>query len=165
MRHLILVFTLALTLALPITLQAQEAPPDGATPAPAAVEVVAPVAPVVVPVEPVDVPSGVGQVVEAYQAGGWLAAGAAAVMLLTLLLRVLGLLDRIPKRLRVVVPLALGCVSALLASVAGGLPWGQALIVAFLTGPAAVGLHQALGRSLVGKDSPETAELKSAAGK
>jgi hypothetical protein len=165
MRHLILVFTLALTLALPITLQAQEAPPDGATPAPAAVEVVAPVAPVVVPVEPVDVPSGVGQVVEAYQAGGWLAAGAAAVMLLTLLLRVLGLLDRIPKRLRVVVPLALGCVSALLASVAGGLPWGQALIVAFLTGPAAVGLHQGIARSLMGVDSPQTAALKSAAGK
>lgn len=165
MRHLILVFTLALTLALPLTLQAQEAPPDGATPAPAAVEVVAPVAPVVVPVEPVDVPSGVGQVVEAYQAGGWLAAGAAAVMLLTLLLRVLGLLDRIPKRLRVVVPLALGCVSALLASVAGGLPWGQAALIAFLTGPMAVGLHQGIARSLMGADSPETAALKSAAGK
>lgn len=165
MRHLILVFTLALTLALPLTLQAQEAPPDGATPAPAAVEVVAPVAPVVVPVEPVDVPSGVGQVVEAYQAGGWLAAGAAAVMLLTLLLRVLGLLDRVPKRLRVVVPLALGCVSALLASVAGGLPWGQAALVAFLTGPAAVGLHQGIARSLMGADGPETAALKSAAGK
>lgn len=174
MRHLILVFTLALTLALPLTLQAQEAPPDGATPAPAAVEVVAPVAPdpvalpltpspspevapVVVPVEPVDVPSGVGQVLTAYQAGGWLAAGAAAVMLLTLLLRILGLLDRIPKRWRVVVPLALGCVSALLAAVAGGMDWGQAALIAFLTGPAAVGLHQGIARSLMGVEGPDRA--------
>lgn len=176
MRHGILILVLSLAILAPLSALAQPSPVapvegsgvalgavPGAPAAPVAVPVV--VAPVVVPVEPVDVPSGVGQVVEAYQAGGWLAAGAAAVMLLTLLLRVLGLLDRIPKRLRVVVPLALGCVSALLASVAGGLPWGQALIVAFLTGPAAVGLHQGIARSLMGADGPETAALKSAAGK
>ena len=117
--------------------------------------VVAPVVPV--PVEPVDVPSGVGQVVTAYQAGGWLAAGAAAVMLLTLLLRILGILDRVPKRWRVVVPLALGCVSALLAAVAGGMDWGQAALIAFLTGPAAVGLHQGIARSLMGVEGPDRA--------
>jgi hypothetical protein len=115
------------------------------------------VVPVPIPVEPVDVSSGVGQIVEAYQTGGWLAAGASAVMLLTLLLRLFGLLDKLPKRARYLVPLALGCVSALLAAVAGGLPWGQAALLAFLTGPAAVGLHQGIARSLMGVEGPDRA--------
>lgn len=156
----------------PVALPLTPSPsPEVAIPVPAAETMLIPVAtvpavvPVPIPVEPVDVSSGVGQIVEAYQTGGWLAAGAAAVMLLTLLLRIFGLLDRIPKRARVVVPLALGCVAALLAAVAGGLPWGQAAMVAFLTGPMAVGLHQGIARSLMGQDSPETAALKTAAGK
>jgi hypothetical protein len=122
------------------------------------------VVPVPIPVEPVDVPSGVGEIVEAYSTGGWLAAGAAAVMLVTLLLRILGLLDKIPKRLRVVVPLALGCVSALLAAVAGGMPWGDAALLAFLTGPMAVGLHQGIARSLLGAESPEAQARREAGG-
>ena len=182
MRHLTLPLVLSLALLAPLSALAQPVaspPVEGsgvALTAPAeAVAVPAVVVPVAAPVvvspspsavplpplvEPVDVPAGVGQVVTAYQAGGWLLAGAAAVLLLTLLLRIFGLLDRIPKRWRIVVPLFLGCVSALLASVAGGMGWTEAALIALLTGPSAVGLHQALARSAMGVEGPDSAAGK-----
>jgi len=108
--------------------------------------------------------SGATGVLDAYRTGGWLAALAAVVSLLTALLRYFGVLDKIDKRWRILVPLALGCAAAALAALAAGMPWLEALTLALLSGPAAVALHQGLARSLLGIESPETKALKSGAG-
>jgi len=104
-----------------------------------------------------------GDVVHAYRTGGWLAALAALVVFLTGLLRrpqFGALLDRLPKRARILVPLALGALAAFLASYAGGVPWLEAVVLAVLTGPTAVALHQGIARALLGRESPERQELR-----
>jgi hypothetical protein len=120
-----------------------------------------------------EVVAGVEDTIHAYRTGGWLGVLAVLVALLTGWLRkpVCGrLLDRLPKRVRILVPLFLGCISALLgAHAAGGVPWGEAVVLAVLTGPTAVALHQGVARSLLGGQSPETrartAPLRAGGGK
>jgi hypothetical protein len=97
---------------------------------------------------------------DASRTGGWLVFLATAVTVLTALSRKWGLLDRIPKRARSLVPLLLGCASAALVAAAGGVPWPEAIALAVLTGPSAVALHQGVGRGLFGVVSPETAALQ-----
>ncbi len=154
MRHAIVILLLALLV--PSLALAQVPPPEGAPvvvePAPGASSPAA-----VAPPVGDEIADGVGAVVDAYKASGILGALAAVVMLLTALVRRLGLLDRLPKRARILVPLALGCVSALLAAVAGGISWPEAALLALLTGPSAVALHQGIARSLLGTESPESA--------
>ncbi len=111
-----------------------------------------------------EVVEGVGTVVDAYRVGGWLAALAALVVLLTALVRKVGWLDELPKRLRVLIPLVFGCLAAGLYAAAAGAGWLEALCLALLTGPSAIALHQGIARSLLGLDSPETKQLKQAAG-
>jgi hypothetical protein len=111
-----------------------------------------------------EVVEGVGTLVDAYRTGGWLGALAVLVALLTAWSRRLGWLDEIPKRLRVLVPLLLGCIGACLVALAAGVGWLEAVCLALLTGPSAVALHQGIARSLLGLDSPETAQLKQQAG-
>lgn len=101
--------------------------------------------------------------IDAYKTGGWLALLAALVTTLTALLRkpwMGGFLERIPKRARILVPLILGCIAALLTAAAGGISWGEAAVLAFLTGPTAVAMHQGIARSLFGIDSPSTKAAK-----
>lgn len=151
-------------------------------PAPDAVPVVVPVVPSVpaAVADPVVAPSpastsgaaavagevveGVGTLVDAYRTGGWLGALAVLVALLTALTRRLGWLDEVPKRLRVLIPLVLGCLAAALTALGTGAGWLEAVCLALLTGPSAVALHQGIARSLLGLDSPETAQLKQQAG-
>lgn len=109
------------------------------------------------------VAKGTGDLVDAWKTRGWLAGLAAAVLLLTGLLRRKefgGLLDKLPKRARILVPAVLGCVGAFLAGITGNLPWSEALVLAVLTGPMAVALHQAVARSLMGLESPDTKAAK-----
>jgi hypothetical protein len=120
-----------------------------------------------------DVAAGADDAIRAYRTGGWLGVLAVLVSLLTGWLRrpsAGGLLDWLPKRARILVPLVLGCVAALLgAHAAGGVPWGEAVVLAVLTGPTAVALHQGVARSLLGGQSPETrartAPLRAGGGK
>jgi len=109
--------------------------------------------------------AGVGDVIHAYRTGGWLAVLAVFVALLTAMLRrpLFGrLLDHLPKRLRILVPLLLGCAGAGLASSAGGLPWLEAVTLAVLTGPTAVALHQGIARALLGLKSPASQQWRHA---
>ena len=110
---------------------------------------------------------GAAGVVDAYRTGGWLAALAAFVSLLTWLSRrkeLGGLLDRLPKRVRILVPLVLGALSALLVGLLDPATSAlEATGLAFLTGPAAVSLHQGLARSVFGLSSPETKAAAAAA--
>lgn len=97
--------------------------------------------------------------IDAYQTGGLLALLAVITTGLTALLRkpwAGNLLERLPKRARILVPLVLGCIAAMLTAVVGSTSWAEAIILAFLTGPTAVALHQGIARSLLGIQSPTT---------
>lgn len=104
-----------------------------------------------------DVATAAGSMIDAVRTGQWLAGLAILVTLLTAALRrpwAGRLLDRLPKRTRVLVPLLLGCLAALLTGLAGGVPWTEAMALAVLTGPSAVALHQGVARSVLGLSSP-----------
>lgn len=119
--------------------------------------------PCVVQAQPLTLDPGVGGVaaatgsmLDAYRTGQWLAGLAVFVTLLTATLRrpwAGRLLDRLPKRTRVLVPLFLGCLAALLTCAAGGTSWTEAVALAVLTGPSAVALHQGVARSVLGLSS------------
>ena len=105
------------------------------------------------------------QAINALQTGQWLI-GAAA--LITMVINVLRreeirigkltvpnpfskMLNRIPKRWRILVPILLGAVAGVLHSVASGGTWLESVVVALFTGPSAVFGHEAVVEAMLGK--------------
>jgi hypothetical protein len=85
--------------------------------------------------------------------GGTIAAVGAAIMLLVEALRSprLGwLVEWIPRRWRIVVPVVLSGIAGILSSVAGGMSWQEALYIGLFAGPTAVFAHEAVVEAILG---------------
>jgi len=110
-----------------------------------------------------DVPPdlGVGALVDAAKLGKVLPIIAAAIMVLVNLFKspaLGGLVAKIPARLRVIIPIALGGVAGILSSVIGGMSWPEALVVGLLSGPSAVFLHEGFVEALMGQSKSRAPE-------
>jgi len=66
-----------------------------------------------------------------------------------------GLVRKIPKRARIVIPLLLSVAAGLLSNVALGLPWEEALQVTLFSGPSAVFLNHDIVHNLLGVEHKE----------
>lgn len=115
------------------------------------------IAQVAQPPEPVpdvnDVLVSVGQLVDAVRAGSAIAIAGAIIMILTQLFKLPllgGVMKKIPARWRIAVPILLGGVAGILANIAGGLPWLEALLVGLFSGPTAVFAHEAVIEAMLG---------------
>lgn len=85
--------------------------------------------------------------------GGTIATVGAAIMLLVELLRSprFGrLVELIPKRWRIAVPVVLGGIAGILSSVAGGVSWQEAMYIGLFAGPTAVFAHEAVVEAILG---------------
>lgn len=85
--------------------------------------------------------------------GGTIAAVGAAIMLLVELFRSQrfgALVELIPRRWRVAVPVVLGGIAGVLSSVAGGMSWQEALYIGLFAGPTAVFAHEAVVEAILG---------------
>ena len=115
------------------------------------------------PTEPKDVAKSVGNLIDATRTGSWIAIVGGVIMLLLNLLRLpqLGsLTKKIPRRWRLVVAVALGGVGGILAGIAGGMPWYEAVAVGLFSGPAAVFSHEAVLNTILGKRDKKAAEAQ-----
>jgi len=93
----------------------------------------------------------VDEIVNIYQTTGWLGL---VSLLLTVLISVLKntelqLFQKIPQRLRILVPLVLGCVVGLIDKYVLSGSWGEAIYFA-LSGPGAIVIHEFLNHSILG---------------
>lgn len=105
-----------------------------------------------------DLGADIGSVVDAARAGQWILFASAIVTVLLQLVKqpwLGGLWQKVPPRVRVIVPIVLGAAAAVLASIAGGVPWLEALIVGLFTGPIAVFNNEAFVKALFGKKTPQ----------
>lgn len=114
-------------------------------------------------VTPADVAESTGAVIDAVRAGTWIGIAAAVIMLLMNLFRLPalgGLVKKIPARWRIAIPILLGGVAAVLSSVAGGLPWYEALSVGLFTGPVAVFKNEAVFNAILGRRGKRRKEVE-----
>ncbi len=140
MKRIFMTTILIVTLAIPILAFAQQATTAAATEATAA--------------PTGDVAQDIGAVVDAVRSGSAIAIAAAVIMLLINLFKspALGsVVNKIPKRWRVAVPVILGGVAAILSNVMGGIPWAEALMVGLFSGPTAVFAHEAVVEAILGR--------------
>lgn len=103
---------------------------------------------------PTDVVKGVTSLIDAARAGSWIGIASAIIMILLNLFRLPALGDlwhKIPRRIKIVIPVILGGAAGILAMIAGGLPWYEALWIGLLTGPGAVFTHEAIWNAILGK--------------
>lgn len=113
------------------------------------------------PSTPKDVAESVGNLVDATRTGSWIAIVGGVIMLLMNLFKLpqLGsLTKKIPGRWRLVIAVILGGVGGILASIAGGMPWYEAIAVGLFSGPTAVFAHEAVLNTIMGKDEKKKAE-------
>jgi hypothetical protein len=103
---------------------------------------------------PETVAQGVGTLVDAVRLGSWVGIAGALIMLVLNLMRLPllgGLMNKIPKRWRIALPIILGGVAGILSNIAGGAPALEALMVGLFTGPTAVFGHEAVYKAILGK--------------
>lgn len=65
------------------------------------------------------------------------------------------LIERIPRRARIVVPVALSGIAGILSSVAGGMSVPEAILIGLFAGPTAVFAHEAVAEALLGQAGPK----------
>lgn len=109
-----------------------------------------------------DVTEDIGAIVDAVKSGRAVAIAAAIIMLLTNLLKAPwlgGLVKKIPARWRIAIPILLGGIAGILANTAGGMSWGESLIVGLFSGPTAVFAHEAVVEAILGKSKTRQPEL------
>lgn len=111
------------------------------------------------PSTPQDVVEDVGDLINGVRTGTWTAIAGAVIMLLLNLLRLpllKSLTHKIPKRWRLVIAIVLGGAAGIIGSIAGGLPWYEAVYVGLFSGPSAVFSHELIYTTILGKrGSPE----------
>lgn len=96
----------------------------------------------------------IGTAVDAARAGSWIAAAGAIIMVLTNVLKLKalgGLVKQIPARWRIAIPIILGGAAGILASIAGGMPATEAVIIGLFSGPTAVFAHEAVIEAVLGR--------------
>jgi len=96
----------------------------------------------------------IGAVIDAARAGQWVLFSALIVWVVVWVLQQKWFFDalwhKVPKRVRVVIPLVLGAAAGVLASIAGGLPWQEALTIGLVSGPAAITKNELLWKAIFG---------------
>ena len=95
-----------------------------------------------------------GAVIDAVRTGSAIGIAATVIMLLINLFKAPwlgGLVNKIPKRWRVAIPILLGGVAGILTNIGGGLSWPEALMVGLFSGPTAVFAHEAVVEAILGK--------------
>jgi hypothetical protein len=62
-----------------------------------------------------------------------------------------GLVKKVPRRWRGAVPVVLGGIAGMLAAIAGGMSWEQAVYIGCISGPGAIFGHEVVVHALFGK--------------
>jgi hypothetical protein len=100
-----------------------------------------------------DIGQSVGDLINAVRAGQAIAIASTVITILVQLFKAEwtgALVRKIPARWRVVIPIVLGGVAGILASIAGGVPWLEAVVVGLLSGPSAVFGHEVVVEAILG---------------
>jgi len=108
-----------------------------------------------------------GDLVNAVRTGSWIGIAGTLIMLLGNLFRLPmlgGVTKKIPKRWRTAIPIVLGGVAGVLASILGGASPVEAIMVGVFTGPTAIAQHESIANLLMNKrEKKEEAKKKEAA--
>jgi len=105
---------------------------------------------------PMDAFQSASQAVDAARTGQWLVVSTVIVLFLTRALKTPAfgaIMARMPKRARILVPVVLGGVAAVLSSLSSGAPWLESVLVG-ASGPLAVFAHEFLFESVIAKPAP-----------
>jgi hypothetical protein len=109
----------------------------------------------------------VGALIDATNAGSALGVCAALILVICEVIKrpwAGAVWQRVPKRWRIALPILLSGVAGALTSIVAGVHWREALVVALLSGPSAVFLHEAIIKALLGRSDEDVHRAETSRG-